>query len=164
MPTRNDPENPTAKGKRTDLCHVASDGTDVEWDLTYINGQSVSNRKDVAKYGPRANGVTRASAKEDKHKKLVEADNHRFLAFVINEFGEIIKGHKGPIMEDLGDMATSQAPMVYEYPQSFLRQLQARLFMSTITGTCNLVADARRILFRDRCEVRRRNMLRLDTQ
>ena len=117
----------------------------------------------MAKYGSRANGVTRASAKEDKHKKLslVEADNHlRFLAFVINEFGEIIKGHKDPIMEDLGDMATSQAPMVYEYPLSFLRQLQARLFMSTITGTCNLVADARRILFRDRRDVRRQNALR----
>ena len=118
----------------------------------------------MAKYGPRANGVTRASAKEKKHKKLVEADNHRFLAFVINEFGEIIKGHKDSIMEDLGDMATSQAPMVYEYPHSFLRHLQARLFMSTITGTCNLVADARRILFRDRHEVRRQNMLRRRTQ
>ena len=120
----------------------------------------------MAKYGPRANGVTRASAKEDKHKKLVEADNHRFLAFVINEFGEIIKGHKGPIMEDLGDNWPRLKLLwcTNKYHQSFLRQLQARLFMSTITGTCNLVADARRILFRDRCEVRRRNMLRLSTQ
>ena len=71
-------------------------------------------------------------------------------------------------MEGLGDIdigyGTSSHVVNNEYPQSFLRQLQARLFMSTITGTCNLVADARRILFRDRCEVRRQNMLRLDTQ
>ena len=160
MPVRHDPNDPDAEGTgaKTDFSHVASDGMTVETDITYINGQSRTNRAAVARYGPEANGVTRASAKTKKHKELVEADHHRFFALVLNEFGQIIKGHKDPVMNDLGDIACTQAPLIYEYPDSFLRQLQARLYVSTIMGNCNLLAGSRRKLFRDKEKVRARNM------
>ena len=63
-------------------------------------------------------------------------------------------------MNDIGDMACTQAPLVYEYPGSFLRQLQARLYVSTIMGNCDLLAGSRRKLFRESEKVRALNIIR----
>ena len=78
----------------------------------------------------------------------------------MNEFGQIIKGDKSAFMKELGDRATALAPFIYERPWSFLDQLQARLYISTIAGTSNLFANARRVLFRDRDKVWQANQRR----